>query len=97
MILTVYKRSDGAYMLIPSGSRAFMQIDEMHGPLILCTHITENDLESQLLSEKVLADIEQHSYSMINEVIGKYFIGLTCDEAPSGTCAETGAHLGTTS
>lgn len=79
MVLVVYRRKDGTYLLMPTDSLARKHVREMHAPLVLCTHVTLDDLEDNALRERVLADISDHSYSMINETIARHFVGLTCD------------------
>ncbi len=82
MNLIVYRRPDGTYLLMLDDSAVSKHVEEMHGPLVLCTQVRSQDLEDDWLRNRVLSDISNHSYSMINETIARQFVSLECACVP---------------
>ncbi len=85
MILVVYKRPDGDFVAMPYDSPARMHLSATYGRLVLCTHVTVDELEEEAVREKVVADIANHSYSIIDQAIARRLVSLTCDSVQDPT------------
>ena len=89
MIFSVYTRPDGAYVLVPDCLRVPRSAEALHGPLEYCDSIDSEAHPLPALWERVLDEIDQMSYAVLQAAIGRQMLGLDCetDSRPPATAS----------
>ena len=80
MKLTVYRRDDGTFLIIPTGSHVLQSVQRSHGPLTLCTHVRAGEIEDPLVKARLAIDISARAFAVIDGGVAQILMGLTCDE-----------------
>lgn len=78
MIFKAYLRRDGAFVLVPDCLVASREAELRHGPLRYVGHVDASRHEEPQVWDRVLADIDHQSYSVVRSSIAP---SLVPDEA----------------
>lgn len=69
MIFRAYARRDGAFVLVPECLVASKDAERRHGPLTLAGHVDSDCFPESAIWQRVLADIDRQSYSIVRSSI----------------------------
>lgn len=83
MILTIYTRPDGAYVLVPDSIKALRDAETRHGPLTHCERIDSDDFLIASVWSRVFAEIDDHLFAVVQPAIGRYLLGVECPGDPA--------------
>ena len=78
MIFTVYTRPDGAYLLIPDCLHVPRSAEAEHGPLEYCETVDSEQHALPALWERVIAEVDQMSFAILQAAVGRQMLGLDC-------------------
>jgi hypothetical protein len=84
MLLNVYTTADGHFMLVPDCMAASMDARRLHGPLEFCTRIDSHDYPYPELWLRVTAEIDEHSFAILEPAVGKWLMELECQPSARG-------------
>ena len=79
MIFTVYTRPDGAYLLIPDCLHVPRAAEVAHGPLQYCETVDSEEHAMPALWERVMAEVDQMSFAILQAAVGRQMLGLDCE------------------
>jgi len=91
VIFTVYTRPDGAYLLIPDCLRVPPTAEAAHGPLEYCDTVDSDQHAMPALWERVMAEVDQMSFAILQAAVGRQMLGLDCKASDVIPVPEGGA------
>ncbi|GAB6197229.1 hypothetical protein [Lysobacter xanthus] len=77
MEFKAYRRSDGAYLLVPDCLVASREAQARHGPLTLAARFDADLVSGDPLWQRVLEDIDRQSYAVIRRENGDALLRAT--------------------
>jgi len=83
VIFTVYTRPDGAYLLIPDCLHVPRAAEVAHGPLQYCETVDSEEHAMPALWERVMAEVDQMSFAILQAAVGRQMLGLDCEASGS--------------
>lgn len=80
VIFNVYTRPDGAYLLVPDCMLTPLEAEATHGPLTFCETIDSDRYPVPALWERVMDEIDQMSFAVLQATVGRQMLDLDCKD-----------------
>ena len=78
MLLNVYTTADGRFLLVPECMSASLEARRLHGPLEFCVRIDSRDYPYPELWLRVLSEIDEQMFAVLEPAVGKWLMELEC-------------------